>query len=262
MGPAIMTGVLTANYPWQRGYLLVGGWQLLLGFCFALTRKWWPRTNAPQKHSNSGNGGAASSASTLRLPVVWLSLAVFFTYTGTEAAAGVWAYSLLTESRSVPMITAGMWVSIYWGALTVGRLLSGIVVNYVSVRLLLRYCIIGIAAGAALMWLNVANIVSCLGLGLMGLASAPIFPSLIATTPARLGEEHTSNAIGFQIAAAALGQSLLPTIVGVVAHRLGLEIVGPAFLTAALVLLVLYEALLALSARAQRAAHLVSETLT
>jgi fucose permease len=261
-GPAIMTSVLAAHQPWQRGYQIVGGWQLLLAICFALTRRWWPNPNATGKASGMVSAPPASSLSTLRLPVVWLSIAVFFIYTGIEAAAGVWAYSLLTESRGVSMVQAGTWVSVYWGGLTLGRLLSGLVVGFMPVRMLLRHCIVGVAIGAALVWLNVTNLFSLLGLGLMGLASAPIFPSLIATTPMRLGEKHAANAIGFQIAGAVLGQSLLPTFVGVAAHGLGLEVVGPSLLAAALLLLALYEALSAISAKTLREAQLMSQTTT
>ncbi|MGA9770199.1 MAG: MFS transporter [Blastocatellia bacterium] len=246
-GPVIMTGVLSAGRPWQRGYQIVGLWQLGLAVCFMLTRKWWPE----QKAADETPVKAAPGFSTLRLPVVWLSIAVFFIYTGIEAAAGTWAYTLFTESRAVSMTVAGTWVSIYWGSLTVGRLLSGLIVAFVPVRLLLRYSIIAIAVGAALLWLNVTSLLGFLGLSLMGLASAPVFPSLIASTPARTGHAHTSSAIGFQISAAVLGQSLLPGFVGVLAYRLGLEIVGPVLLIAALLLLALYEALTALSAKSE-----------
>jgi fucose permease len=248
-GPVIMTSVLAAGHPWQRGYQIVGLWQLLLAICFVLTRKWWPNQNATEQSSPSAKPQAASSLSTLRLPVVWLSVAVFFVYTGIEAAAGTWAYTLFTESRAVSMTTAGMWVSIYWGSLTVGRLLSGIIVAFVPVRLLLRYSIIAIAIGAAFLWLNITSLLSFLGLSLMGLALAPVFPSLIAATPMRIGETHTGNAIGFQISAAVLGQSLLPGLVGVLANRVGLEIVGPVLLLASLLLLALYEAMTAMSAK-------------
>jgi fucose permease len=254
-GPVIMTGVLAAGHPWQRGYQIVGGWQLLLAICFLLTRRWWPKQNNADETSSASPVKAASGFSTLRLPVVWLSIAVFFIYTGIEAAAGAWAYTLFTESRAVSMIAAGTWVSIYWGSLTVGRLLSGIIVAFVPVRLLLRYSIIALAVGAAFIWINVTSMLSFLGLGLMGLASAPVFPSLIASTPARIGEAHTVNVISFQISAAALGQSLLPGLVGVLADRLGLEIVGPVLLTLSLLLLALYEALIAMSAKAEAVAQ-------
>jgi fucose permease len=246
-GPVLMTRVLMADLAWQWGYGLVGLGQLVLAGCFSLTRTWWPSPGATQDASAAPLVRLATSMSTLRLPVVWLSLAVFFIYTGLEAAAGMWAYSLFTEARAVPMHTAGLWVSIYWGVFTVGRLIAGIVASFVPASRLLRVCIIGIAGGAALLWLNYSSTLSFLGLALMGLACAPVFPSLIATTPERLGESHTANGMGFQIAAAVLGQSLLPSLVGVLARHHGLEIIGPGLLTAALLLLVLYGALTATS---------------
>jgi fucose permease len=88
-----------------------------------------------------------------------------------------------------------------------------------------------------------------LGLVLIGFSSAPVFPTLIATTPARLGGAHTANGIGFQVAAAVLGQSLLPAVLGVLARNLGLEIVGLSLLSAAILLLALYEVLMTISGK-------------
>src|SRR5215471_2768445 len=179
---------------------------------------------------------------------MWLSMAVFFVYTGLEAAAGTWVYSLFTEARAITSGTAGMWVSVYWGSLTIGRLASGIVVGFVPVSVLLRLCLITAALGAVLIWSNLTTLGSFCGLALMGVSLAPIFPSLMATTPARLGDVHTVNGVGLQVAAAVLGQSILPALIGVFARHLGLEIVGLALCTAAVVLLALYE-LLALPLR-------------
>ncbi len=241
-GPLIMTSVLAAHHPWQRGYAIVGLWQLLLAILFVLTRRWWPKDSASDA-PDSASITRMPNLSTLRLPMMWLSIAVFFLYTGIEAAAGIWVYSLFTEARGVSMMTAGNWVSVYWGGLTVGRLLGGLVVGFVPPNWLVRLCVAGMATGAALIWLKVSSLLSFLGLGLMGLASAPVFPSLIATTPERLGTTHTSNGVGFQIAAAVLGQSLLPAFVGVLAGRLGLEIIGPALFVAAVMLLSLVQGL-------------------
>ena len=246
-GPVIMTSVLAADLPWQWGYGIVGLGQLVLALCFGLTRTWWPAATAAEDASAPLPIRTAPSRSTLRLPVVWLGIAVFFLYTGLEAATGAWMYSLFTEARAIPASTAGMWVSVYWGSLTAGRFLSGAVVSFVSVYLLLRLCIISVALGATLLWLNITSMLSFVGLALIGLALAPIFPSLIATTPERLGHAHTANGVGFQIAAAVLGQALLPGMLGMLARHLGLEMVGPALLAAALVLLVLHEIFMALS---------------
>jgi fucose permease len=246
-GPIIMTRVLSAGYPWQWGYGIVGLGQIALAVCFGLTRTWWqPAVHTASPASVPGPMGTATSWSTLRLPMMWLSMAVFFVYTGLEAAAGAWVYSLFTEARAITSSTAGLWVSVYWGSLTIGRLASGVVVGFVPVSLFLRLCLITATLGAALIWANLTTLGSFLGLALLGVSLAPIFPSLIATTPARLGAVHTANGVGLQIAAAVLGQSLLPALLGVLARHLDLEIVGPALCTAAVVLLALHELLLAL----------------
>src|SRR6185369_4591832 len=101
-----MTAVLDAARAWQTGYAIVGGGQLALALCFGLTYRRWTNERQDIDQQSALNAEAKSTApslSTLRLPVVWLSLAVFFVYTGIEAAAGAWAYSLFTEARAIPL---------------------------------------------------------------------------------------------------------------------------------------------------------------
>lgn len=240
-GPMIMTSVLAAHHPWQRGYAIVGAAQLALAFCFVMTRRWWPKVS--KGIAETPKVARASNITTLKMPLVWLSIALFLIYTGIEAAAGTWAFSLFTEARAVSISTAGTWVGIYWGCVTLGRLLSGAAAGFVSNDKLVLFGIVGMAVGAALIWSNVTTDLAFVGLGLMGLASAPVFPSLIAATPARLGPAHTANAVGFQIAAAVLGQSFLPAMIGMMARRLGLEIVGPSLFFLAVVLVSLHVSL-------------------
>lgn len=246
-GPLLMTSVLNAGQPWQLGYAIVGVGQLALAVCFGLTQRRWndgQRGEAAPTVSALPNADApASLFSTLRLPVTWFSVAVFFIYSGVEAGAGAWAYSLFTESRGVSATIAGIWVSIYWGGLTAGRILSAMIAGRWRMRTLLRICMAGQAAGATLLWINPAPLLGFLGLTLIGLASAPIFPSLIATTPERLSKKHVANAVGFQIAAAVLGLSVLPALIGFFARRFGLEVIPPAVLIAALLLILFFEGL-------------------
>jgi fucose permease len=129
----------------------------------------------------------------------------------------------------------------------VGRVLSGFALGRLPVNGLLRLCIAGMAAGALLLWLQPTQALGLLGLALIGFGAAPVFPTLIATTPARLGEAHTANAVGFQIAASVLGYAALPSLVGILAERFTLEVIGPALLVTALVLLGLFEVLVRLT---------------
>jgi fucose permease len=252
-GPVLMACVLMMGLAWQRGYAWVAAGQAILAACFLATLRLWPNPRAVRPGEGSlsaraGEPGAAaarpaSQASTLRLPAAWLGIAAFFVYTGLEASAGAWAYSLLTESRGVGAMTAGSWVSFYWGGLGAGRLVFGFLVGSAPLHALLRASLLGILLGAGLVTLDVGALPTFLGLALLGLASGPIFPSLIATTPERLGAAHTANGVGFQIAAAALGQALLPALVGVLAGRLGLEVLGPSLLAAAVALFAVHEAI-------------------
>jgi fucose permease len=251
-----MTTVLNAGRSWQLGYAIVGIGQLALAVCFGLTQRRWnddhqvePAQTIYEPSVLPNADAPASLFSTLRLPVTWFSVAVFFVYTGVEASAGAWAYSLFTESRGVSAMIAGTCVSVYWGGLTAGRILSAMIAGKGTMRTLLRVCMAGQALGAALLWINFTPIVSFLGLTLIGVASAPIFPSLIATTPERLNKNHVANAVGFQIAAAVLGQSILPALVGFFARRFGLEVIGPALLLITLLLLLLFEGLIVAHAK-------------
>jgi fucose permease len=242
LGPAIVTMVLNMGQSWRWGYATVGILQALLAVCFGFTLDQW-RLAGPKSLGASPSSPAdkVSGIDTLRLPVAWLGIALFFIFVGVESAAGQWPYTLFTEARSVAPGTAGLWISIYWGSLTVGRVVFGVVVDRLGVLSTLRTCMFCVILGSAFVWWNVTDILSFLGLALIGFALGPLFPSLISDTPRRLGAAHAPNAIGFQVAAASLGVALLPGLAGVLAENLGLEVIGPFLLVASIVMSVLYE---------------------
>ena len=64
-----------------------------------------------------------------------------------------------------------------------------------------------------------------LGLSLLGLGLAPVFPCLMSRTPQRLGPELSSHAIGFQVGAAMIGAAAVPGTLGVMAGIVGLDAV-------------------------------------
>ena len=231
LGPAVMTRVLADDLPWQRGYLLVALAQLALAAAFTATASRWPRVGEADSASDSSVANAPARE-TLRLRAAVLGVLAFFAYTGIEATAGAWSYSLLTQARGLSLAAAGFWVSAFWVGLTVGRIASGAIARALEAPALLSLSLAIAGAGAVLLWLAPWPALAASGLALLGLGCGPIFPTLIAATPARVGLTHAGNAVGFQIAAAALGQSLLPWIVGAFAGRIGLEVVGPALFLA------------------------------
>lgn len=240
-GPALMTAVLVQGRPWQRGYALVATAQIALAVAFFATRSLWPSAR-PAPHATAPEA-AAPAAATLRKPVAWLGMAAFLIYVGLEQSAGAWAYSFLTEARGVPMARAGTWVSLFWGGLMAGRVGFGLVANRFPLPALVRSAIGGMLAATLLVALDPFDGASAAGLALLGVACGPVFPSLIAATPARVGAAHAANAVGFQVSAAALGQALLPWATGGLARGLGLDVLGPVLVALAVLLVLLHEAL-------------------
>lgn len=87
-----------------------------------------------------------------------------------------------------------------------------------------------------------SDILSFLGLVLIGFSGSPLFPVLTSNTPERLGTEHAANAIGFQMTAVRLGLAAVPALVGVLAEAFGLEIVGLCLFSIAVAMFLLHEA--------------------
>jgi fucose permease len=240
-GPLIMTTVLESGASWRRGYAIVGMAQLVLASCFVLTFRLWPRSDGAARTAE--NTRSATTLATLRVPGAWLGIAAFFVYSGVEASIGAWTYTLLTEGRRMAPVEAGLIVSLYWGSLTGGRLLAAITGGLVGVEQMLRVAVWGVALGVAIVWLNAGAAWTSLGIVLAGSASGPIFPLLVATTPARLGPHHSANAVGFQIAASAIGLSVLPGLVGVAADTFGVEVIARLNAALALLLVIVYRLL-------------------
>ncbi|MCB8968920.1 MAG: MFS transporter, partial [Ardenticatenaceae bacterium] len=239
IGPLVMSGVLNADRSWQNGYLLVSVIFSLVTLMVAFSWRTWQAESAaitveqPQSQ-RQGNGR------TLRLPLVWVGLWVFFLYVGTETTAGQWSYTLFTESRHVAETVASAWVSVFWGSLTAGRLLMGMVVSRLGNGRVMRFSLAGVLLATLLIWLPVQS-VSFFGLALMGFAAAPIFPLLTADTPRRVGAAHAANAVGFQIGASSMGLAVQPGIAGWLADEMGLEVIGPYMVLMALAMWVSYE---------------------
>jgi fucose permease len=243
VGPLIMTAIIGSGLAWNFGYAIVAVAQLGLAIGYWLTRHRYARPHhAPRAEAAHTSARTESLPGLVRQPVALLCMALFFVYVGLEAASGQWSFSLFTLSRGTPVGIAGVLVSAYWASLTVGRILFGVLVSHVSSERLLRVCMLVTVVAAGLIWFNVP-VVSWLALAVLGLVYAPVFPVLIAETPARFGAAQTANAVGLQVAAAVAGGAALPSLIGVLAARISLEVVGPCLVVGGLVELCVYELL-------------------
>ena len=251
LGPIIITTALTTFDSWRLGYRIVGGFQFLMALAFFFTLAWWS-----DRHQSPADGPQEKKltdyntpmSETVRRPRVWLSVALFFLYVGAEVSLGIWAFSLLTESRGIEPRLAGLLTGSYWAMFTIGRILAGLYAKRLGINTLVQGSLAFALSGALLLWWNPFPLSNLIAVAVIGFAIAPIFPALISGTSQRVGAHLAANTIGMQMAVTGLGASLIPSLVGVLARRFSLEVV-PIFLVALfLTLLGLYR--LAMTPRA------------
>ena len=242
LAPFWIARVLSGGGSWRSGYWLVAGLYVLVAALFALTRARWLPLNAPAgQTAQAASGAGVSVAKTLRLPVVWVGIAIFALFVGLEAATGQWSKSVFYESRGIAEAVASNWVAFYWLSFTIGRIVFGFIVQRVAARRLLRFCMAGALAGMALLAWNPFPTSGAVAVALFGFMFGPIFAMLITTTQERMGSAHAANAIGFQVAAATIGSGGLPGLLGVAGVALGLESIPWALLALVAGMAVLYE---------------------
>ncbi len=257
--PIILTLLLSAGFSWRSGYLFMMVVQLLVVAVTVATRGRWHVEPLPlaelEGDSSHGAQGTRSQAEpahanvrdTLRLPAVWLGIAVFLCYTGVELTTANWSYTIFTESRGVAARTAGIWVSLFWGSFALGRIVFGFF-QVKSIANLLRVVMLTALGGTLLFAAAPVGWVAMVGAVVIGFSVAPIFPMLVSETPARLGRAHAQHAIGFQVGAAGIGVALLPSIAGALAEATSPAAIPWFLLAVTVVLILLHEALVRMHA--------------
>lgn len=206
LSPAIATGLLAAGASWRAVYLVIGLMLAGLALAFLLTRARWggPRPVA---------GPRLSAAAVLRDAMARRQILAFFLYCGVEAGTGQWLATVLVEARGADPAAAGAATTLFWAAMAIGRVALGFVVDRMGPdRMLCGSVVVAATASAGFAFLPSG--LDLVAVGLLAVALAPLYPTLMARTPARLGAAAARHAVGFQVAAATLGAGVLPALLG------------------------------------------------
>lgn len=240
LSPPLMTGIQMAGSSWRYGYGITAcGLAGLAIWCILARAGWQPLERATTAAPGTS---PATLRATLTHPTTWLLVALFFIYP-IEDVVGKWAFSLFTSGRDVAPATAGFWMTGYWGSFTLSRILAGVLVEQLGMPRLLRGSTLALVLGASLIWLPNHPQLNLVGLTLMGIALAPLYPMLMAQTQRYLGTARAPHAIGLQASAASLGGAVLPGLAGMLAEHVGLESVASYIVGLTLLFLLLHETL-------------------
>ncbi len=220
ISPYIMSLALIHSV-WNNGYRTVSYIQLVIFLMLVLALPLWKKTpGKTEEKSNAKPLGLIGAFKTEGVPHILLA---FTAYCSAEATAMLWASSYLEVKIGLGKEMAAAFGSLFFIGMTVGRFLSGFIADRLGDRRLIRYGAYLALIGVILIAIP-AKVAVILGFIIFGLGCAPIYPSIIHSTPMTFGEEKSQGIIGVQMASAYFGSTFMPPLFGLIANHISISL--------------------------------------
>ena len=219
ISPMLMSRALSAGQGWSSGYRTVACLQTVIAAILFCSLPLW-KGRAASADSPEPDAKALRLGEVFRIPGAKEVMACFFCYCALETTAGNWASSYLTLTKGVPAETAAAFAGLFYTGITVGRALCGFITFKLNDTQMIRLGQGVLAAGVAALLLPAPHILALAGLVLIGLGCAPIYPSIIHSTPDHFGADRSQAVIGIQMASAYVGNLVMPPLFGLIANRI------------------------------------------
>ena len=240
VGPYVMGLLLVRGFEWTDGYRTIVFFQLFVALSLLVSFPLWKKPVLDVR----GIKRIKPLSEVVKIRGVRLVLPALFAYCAIEATTILWASTFLVRVRGLSPETAAGFASLFFIGITGGRFLSAFILNAISVKTMIKAGICLVAVGIAFIFVRAAiDFFSLLGLVVVGLGCAPIFPSIIHSTPQNFGEDNSGALVGVQMASAYSGSALTPPLFGLLAGFFGLGIF-PVYLTVFVVMLFVLTTLL------------------
>lgn len=239
LGPYIMGYVLSCGLNWNMGYRYIAILQMALTAVLIFSLPLWKKqlTDSMDKTDGEENIRAISLRQIIKIPGAKEVMVTFFCYCALEQTAGLWASSYLVLRRGLSAETAAGFASLFFIGITAGRALSGFLTMKLNDTQMIRLGQGFMFFGILLLFLPFGSIISMLGLIFVGLGCAPVYPSIIHSTPKHFGTDKSQAMIGVQMASAYVGTCFMPPIFGFIANHISVSLF-PVYLLAILALMV------------------------
>lgn len=234
ISPFIMSRALTLA-SWHTGYRLVAFIQMGIGLLLLVTLPVWKINRGKAKAEETLRSLSLFQA--LKIKGVPFLLIGFFAYCAAEGTAMYWASTYLVEAKGIASESAAAFASLFYICLTAGRFLGGFIMARLGDRKMILLGTGILFCGIVCLLIPIQNeILSLIGLIIIGFGCAPIYPCIIHSTPYNFGAENSGAIIGIQMASAYVGTTFIPPLFGVLARWLGFNIL-PVYLIIFVVLM-------------------------
>ena len=238
VSPYIMSHCLTNGSGWPVGYRIVSLLQIALTAILFFSLPLWKKRTSAGKENPADETPALGLRQVFQIPGAKYILLAFFGYSAVESTTSLWASSYLVIEKGITTEIAARYASLFFLGITFGRFLSGFVADKFGDRTMIRIGLGVIVLGILAMWLPLGLESACLiGLIIIGLGCAPVYPSIIHATPDNFGKENSQAMVGVQMAFAYLGTTLMPPLFGLIAEHINIALF-PLFLMLFAVLMI------------------------
>lgn len=220
ISPFVMSYALN-NSSWNVGYRIIAFIQLGIGFVLLLSMPIWNKNDNKdlEKSPSTKNIGIIEALKIKGVPSLLLG---FFGYCAAESTAVAWSCTYLVEVKNIDEPTAAAFASCFFIGMTFGRFIGGFIMDKLGDRMMIMLGSGIIFLGIIVMLLPTNNhLISLIGLIIIGLGCAPIYPCIIHSTPINFGAENSGAIIGIQMASAYLGSTFMAPLFGVIGKAIG-----------------------------------------
>nr|WP_288695423.1 MFS transporter [uncultured Brachyspira sp.] len=221
IGPYIM-GYAITNNNWNAGYRYISIMQIVLTAILFFSLPLWNKNDKENKEKI--NTKTLSLIEIIKIKGAKEIMICFFCYCALEATTGLWASSYLNIYKGVDIKTAASFGSLFYIGITIGRAISGFITMKLNDNQMIVLGESLILIGIILMIIPAVNTVSLIGFIITGLGCAPIYPSIIHSTPYNFGAENSQAIIGVQMASAYIGTLAMPPLFGYIANHISISL--------------------------------------
>ncbi len=220
IGPYIMGACLVGGLPWTGGYRIISVLQMALTAVLFATLYLWKGSRAEEEEQ--GERRSMGLLEVFGLSGAKEAMISFFCYCGLEQTAGLWAASYMVLNRGISASAAAKWASLFYLGITAGRFVCGFITMKLNDRNMVRLGQAVAVAGIVLLMLPLGQAMTGVGLVMVGVGCAPVYPALLHETPANFGEGLSQAIMGMQMACAYVGTMVMPSLFGMISGRVGI----------------------------------------
>lgn len=203
ISPMIMSLFLgDENGSWRNGYRVVALLQFAIAMIVLATlNKWKGESDASENAEANQQIPEKTFGQLIRMKGVGTSILSLGFYCSGEFILGTWGATYAVNVFGLSPDVAAMWVSLYYGGIMLGRIVSGFISMKASDNLLIKGGMMVAAVGMIVLALPIGSL-SLAGLLLIGFGFGPVFPSVLHSVPARFGTDYSADITGYHMGGA------------------------------------------------------------